>query len=765
MVENDRHIPRDVYQSLVCSLYADRGTLTAGLFLHVGAGLLIGFKLSDPVYAVSSLVFIVIWLARRIQMRSFDLGDGEQHSRAEILYWERSYILAASSVALTLGFLSGYSILTSRDPFAEFLLFSLTFATLVSAVGRNYGSRHVVSAALLASFVPIIACLLSKLNIYFAFVAIFIVVFGLLVRKMAAGVREFLVENFMASREIAEIAQQFDTALNNMPNGLFMLDVNERIVVANEKAGRLLQIDDVDQIVNHSLKAVLRLAVSRKVFDQDRASVIETQLVDLIRGRQSRALVRLSDDLLVEFTAKHDSESGTVLNFEDVTARVKAEEQVVEMARYDSLTRLANRAYFVELIGGALKGRADGRKIAVAVFDIDDFKHINDTTGHLTGDRLLCEFAMRLGQVAPERLILSRFGGDEFVVFIGDVAGEDDAHELMATIHEAMRGTYFVNGHRLSVGVSGGVAVLSAHEFHLETAQIKADLALYESKRNGKNTWTAFVQEMDDEYRHRQSLMEDLREAIATDALSLVYQPIIDPDRMHVDCCEALSRWTHPEHGSISPVVFIELAEEMGIIGDLTRSVLHTACRDCMTWIGDVSVSVNLSAIDLRDEGILATIRSALDASGLPARRLRVEVTESAFVRDPSKAHGILREIMEMGASVSIDDFGTGYSSLSYLNTLPFDTVKIDRSFVDDVPADERQLKLLKGIFRLSRDLGFDVVIEGVETEEQLQALRSAECVDQIQGYVFGLPLPSASVSELVATTEFRSIPALRNVS
>ncbi len=749
----DRQIPTDVYQSFVASLYSDRRTLLAGMLIHVGTALMIAVKLSDSFYLVCAAAIFLIWLARTIQMRHYDLDDGRQHSRAEINHWERSYIVGAGAVTLTLGTMCGYSIYTAPEPFAQFASVSVTFGTMVSAVGRNYGSRRVVDIISLAASVPMIVGLLLLGDIYSVFIASFFIPFILLVRKMANGVREFLYENVIARHEIALIADRFDTALNNMPHGLFMLDAKNRIMVANSKAGQILKLPGPEQLRNHSLMAVLRLAVAKDVLTADHAQIIEAQLLGLIRGSESRALIRFSDHLYLEFTAKQRRNLGVVLIFEDVTARIKAEEKIIHMARYDSLTGLPNRAFFAELVESTVRSLPERRQVAIAVLDIDDFKHVNDTKGHMTGDRLLCALASRLKDVEPDRLTLSRFGGDEFVVFINDVKDRADVEQVMARVHEAIRGSYFVNGNRLFVGISGGVVMAVAAGFRLENMQIKADLALYESKQNGKNIWTVFAEDMDEEYNRRQRLKSDLREALSNCGLGIVYQPMFDPSDMTISCCEALSRWNHPQLGAISPGLFIELAEEMGVVGELTRQILLSACRDCMSWGGQSGVSVNLSALDLRNEDILSMVKEALATSGLPAERLQVEVTESAFVRDPLKAQAILRELRAMGLTIAIDDFGTGYSSLSYLNTLPLDKVKIDRSFVADITSDERQLKLLRGIVNLSRELGLDIVIEGVETDDQLKLLRRADCADLIQGFVFGMPMPSSSVGELIAMT------------
>ncbi len=422
------------------------------------------------------------------------------------------------------------------------------------------------------------------------------------------------------------------------------------------------------------------------------------------------------------------------------------------MARYDSLTGLSNRGYFSELVEISVGQMRDDQKFALAVVDLDDFKHVNDTNGHMTGDRLLCAISARLASIGRDRMILSRFGGDEFVIFMKDIRDAAHVDKIMTELFDAIRGTYLINGNKLFVSLSAGVVIGSKAEFKLEDLQIKADLALYETKHHDKNSWVIFADEMDEKYTQRQKLKSALRDAVREKSFNVVYQPMFTVETIQVACCEALSRWYHPEFGAVSPAAYIPLAEEMGIVGELTRYMLDVACRDCASWSNGAAVSVNLSANDLRNQEIVSMVAVALEAAGLDARQLQVEVTESAFVQDAAKAKAILQELRAMGVTVAIDDFGTGYSSLSYLNVLPLNKIKIDRSFVSDITNDERTLKLLKGVVHLSRELGLEIVVEGVETEEQLELIRSTNSADLIQGFIFGMPMPSSGISELTSS-------------
>jgi predicted signal transduction protein with EAL and GGDEF domain len=281
---------------------------------------------------------------------------------------------------------------------------------------------------------------------------------------------------------------------------------------------------------------------------------------------------------------------------------------------------------------------------------------------------------------------------------------------------------------------------------------VRADLALYKAKELGRNNWRLFEDEMDEAFRNRQALKADLRTAVETKALRVVYQPIVSLGTMRIAACEALCRWDHPELGAVSPATFIPLAEEMGIISDISLHVLQTAVAECTKWPEDIQVSVNLSAKDFRNRDIVERVRAALEKSGLAPHRLQVEVTETALLDDKSQTREIIAEIRAVGVRIALDDFGTGYSSLSYLHKLPLDKVKIDRSFLLDVVQNQRSLELLKGVVNLSRPLGLAVTVEGVETFEQLKVLSQTVKPDLVQGFLFGSALSASGIATMSNT-------------
>jgi diguanylate cyclase (GGDEF)-like protein len=744
----------DVYRSFVGSLYENRRTLLVGMLSHVVTYLLVFAKTSDPFYLGCGFCIALIWAVRTTGMRQFDRIDIAALSHDGIRRWENRYNIGAVCATVTLGTACGYSILVSRDAFAELACISVTLATMVSIVGRNYGSARAVIIMTLSACGPIIIGLLATQDRFMALLAVLMVPFIVTTWQMAKGVREFLHRNVVAAREIATIAERFDLALNNMTHGLFMLDEKGRILVVNKRACELLNLGDQERLKDCHLDAVLRYGVRHTFLEMDQAKQVLRQLDELTKGQRSRALIPFSDDLYLEFAARNRPNGGIVLIFEDVTARVLAEKKILQMVRFDALTGLPNRDYFSDLVQNALAERKRPGKVGYMVVDVAEFKHVNDTRGHIVGDRLLAAIAERLKRLSADKAIVARLMGDEFVLFFPNEGNRRDLEARMRGLHSQLRGAYQADGFTFNISMSAGYVILPSTDFRIEDTQIKADLALFESKNRNKGGCTAFEAQMDATYLDRQALKADLREAVDKGGLSVAYQPMFVPDGTRIECCEALARWNHTERGPVSPIVFIPLAEEIGLVTDITRFVLRQACRDCMTWPGHMSVSVNLSVLDLRSSEIISVVTETLAETGLPPSRLHLEVTESCLMEETAKVQTILQELRARGITIAIDDFGTGYSSLSYLDALPLDIIKIDRSFVRNIREDARRFKLLRGTVNLSRELGLKTVIEGVETTDQLALINEFKCADLVQGYVFSAPISSQAVEALTETLE-----------
>lgn len=754
-------VPTEVYLSFVASLFGNRKTLFTGMIVHVVTYAAVYAKSGDAFYIYLTGIFACVCLFRIYWFGRFDRTDKNALSRSDIAEWELRYLYGGVATTTILGIGSGYSIYFLRDSFCELACISVTLASMVSVVGRNYGSSKAVNLQTLSACVPIMIGFLLVGDPYMAVLAVLLVPFLLTTRMMANGVREFLYNYVIASREVSLIADRFDTALNNMPHGLFMVDGNNRIQVANRKACELLHLGNQESLKDCDLDVVLRYGSRHTFVDGSLPSLIQRQLTQLTDGSLSRTLVEFSENLFLEFTASRRPDGVVVLIFEDVTPRIRAERRILHMVRYDPLTGLPNREFFVESVQDWFRRHGGGGRVGFLILDVDEFKHVNDMKGHVTGDRLLCRVADELQRIVGDETIVGRLMGDQFVLFFPDEKGLDLGERIRAT-HAAICGSYEVDGTTFRVNFSAGYVILGSDEFRQEEWQIKVDLALFEAKSRAKGSCVAFEQEMDARYVERQKLKVDLREAVEKGGLHVVYQPMYRPDGTHIECCEALVRWVHPERGSIPPNVFIQIAEEMGIVSEITRFVLQQACADCASWPDDIGVSVNLSVQDLRNENILSVVADALGRAGLPASRLHLEVTEGSLLDELGVARSVLTHLRGRGVTIAIDDFGTGFSSLSYLDNLPVDVIKIDRSFVRNISEEARGFKLLRGIVHLSRELDLRIVVEGVETEDQLMLLNKYQCADLIQGYVFSVPLPSRSLLGLMEALANKSAATQR---
>jgi len=553
--------------------------------------------------------------------------------------------------------------------------------------------------------------------------------------------------------EAIRLASELDTALETMQHGVCMLDENGLIAVANDRAELVFSSFTPGNWAGRSFAAMISAAVERGTIPLRSAS----QLMDTVdAGDGGKALLHLADGQFCEVTVSSRLDK-TVLLFEDVTERVKAEERINYMAHYDTLTGLPNRAYFTEQVEADLERRrhhGDKRPNDMAmlmIVDIDDFKHVNDQMGHSIGDRVLIETAERLTRALGRDSFIARFGGDEFVAYRSNGVQPADTAADPDAILSGFRGPFKVEGELFSVNVSVGVVTLTDGSDDLDALMTKANLALHKAKARGKGRSQVFDDEMVVDRRYREKLKAELKQTVADGALSLVFQPIVDLNSKRVVSCEALARWHHPELGSIPPSLFIPIAEETGLISEISRWVLATATAECRNWPEEVSVSVNISARDFRNADVAGMVKAALASSGLAPHRLEIEVTETAVIEERAAATRILAQLAKQGIGIALDDFGTGYSSLSYLQALPFTKLKIDRSFVMDITENPRSLKLLSNVAQLGKDLSLVVIAEGVETEDQLNLIATHSKVDQIQGYLFGVPLPRQEVAALIS--------------
>jgi diguanylate cyclase (GGDEF)-like protein len=442
---------------------------------------------------------------------------------------------------------------------------------------------------------------------------------------------------------------------------------------------------------------------------------------------------------------------GWVATFEDITEWQRAQEQISHMARHDALTNLPNRTLFREQLEQALRLAKRSDQLAVFCLDLDHFKDINDSLGHPIGDALLKQVAHRLGECIGENDTVARLGGDEFAIV--QFCSDSDAAAVAALashIVEEVAAPYDIGGHQLVIGVSVGISLAPEDGKNPDELLKNADLALYRAKADGRGTYRFFEAGMDARAQARRLLELDLRLALQRHEFEVHYQPICDVASDEVVVFEALVRWNHAQRGLIAPANFIPLAEETGLIVQLGDWVLRRACMDAAGWSRKVGVAVNLSPVQFKNPNLVLSVIAALQASGLPAHRLELEITESVLLQNSEGTLGILHELRTMGVKISLDDFGTGYSSLSYLRSFPFDKIKIDRSFVQELATRSDSMAIIRAVTGLGKSLGIATTAEGVETHAQLDLLRREGCT-QVQGYLFSKPRPAAEVEGMLS--------------
>ncbi|TKD17413.1 EAL domain-containing protein [Rhodobacter capsulatus] len=433
----------------------------------------------------------------------------------------------------------------------------------------------------------------------------------------------------------------------------------------------------------------------------------------------------------------------------DVTDRFEAVERIAYLAHHDGLTGLPNRALFLDRLEAALGRVRQTRGCAVLLIDLDRFKEVNETLGHAAGDRLLCAVAARLRAEVSAADTLARLGGDEFAVLLTETEAPQTVGALAERLLAAIEAEFDLDGRRISIGASLGIAMAPSDGLGPKALVKAADVALCRAKADGSGCLRFFAPESDSRMQQRRALESDLRRAWAARDFQLFFQPILEMKTRRVSCLEALLRWHHPERGWVSPETFIPLAEEMGLIVPIGEWVLTEACAAAARWPGSLRVAVNLSPVQLAHIGLAEAIMAALRRTGLAANRLELEITETVMMKETPATLATLERLKGIGLRIAMDDFGAGYSSLRNLQRFPFDKVKIDRAFTAGLGTSQQSAAIVRAVTGMCQSLGMVSTAEGVETETQLAALAREDCTE-VQGYLFSKPVPAAQVAALL---------------
>ena len=567
------------------------------------------------------------------------------------------------------------------------------------------------------------------------------------------------IKQDISERKQAGDALLFKTALleaqaETTIDGILVVDESDHIVLANKQFG--LHFEIPEELLNVRDDLLVLKHVMNKV--EDPVGFVErVECLYRHRNEKSRDELRLKNGKVFDrYSAPLvDSKNcyrGRVWYFRDITDRRLAEERIEFLAYYDALTGLPNRMLLHDRLAKALAGaRRRKERVALLFLDLDRFKNINDSLWHSVGDLVLQEVAERLKRWAREQDTVARIGGDEFVIVLNSVKDIPDAAVAAERLMDTITAKFDVQGHSLSINCSLGISTFPEHGADGETLIKNADAAMYSAKESGRHNFQFFTPDMNAEVAERLSLENSLRGALERNELFLVYQPQMEIATGRITGLEALLRWQHPELGLVSPDKFIRIAENTGLIVPIGEWVLRAACTQARKWqeegLPAVSMAVNVSAVQFRREGFCELVRRTVHDTGLDARYLELELTESLLLANAEVTVSVIQQLNSMGLTLAIDDFGTGYSNFSYMRQFQVSKLKIDRSFIRDVAANPNDAAITAAIIGMAKGLGLKVIAEGVENEEQISFLRTHHC-DEIQGYYFSKPLTVDKVAD-----------------
>ncbi|MDX2202066.1 MAG: EAL domain-containing protein [Hyphomicrobiaceae bacterium] len=750
--DQGRGVPIEIYLSLVDALYKDMRSLFMGAFAAAGTTLISAIYTGSVLLYLCSVAFILVVLLRAYDAKSYAGRHVLPMSFQEAKAWELRYAVGAAAHVALLGMSCLVAFTVTSDPFVHIFTFSATIAYMIGVSGRNFASTFLVTTQIVSGGVPLSLALVSMGGAYYAVFALVMVPFLISLKFISDRLRRVLLDAVISGREVGILAGRFDTALNNMPHGLCMFDGEGRLLVSNRRVAELLNVARDEAARRPSIGELADDALRGGVLSASEAKRFASEVGRRMKGEADGWIeIDTVDDRTVSVVVNRMAGGGSVVLFEDITERRRTEAKVNELARYDSVTSLFNRAQFRTHLDEAAAAIARRGAFAVHYVDLNEFKPVNDTLGHAIGDKVLCEVAARLRSIARDTDIVARLGGDEFAVLQYPVSQQKDAAALAERIAQQISVPIEVSGHTVVVGASVGIALAPRDGAEGDMLLKNADMALARAKMDGRSGFRFFEQGMDIRAQARRALQVDLRNALAKDEFEVHYQPLYNVHSGRISTCEALLRWAHPVRGMVPPGEFIPLAEEMGLISELGERVLEKACLECAGWPADVRVAVNFSAIQFQRGDLAQRVRAALGAANLAPNRLEIEITESIFLNDSNLTRQWFAELQEMGVRISLDDFGTGYSSLSYLHTYPLNKVKIDRSFLKGIETSKRNLNLLHGMARLAAELGLSVAVEGVETGQQLALVTSEPSVHEIQGWLFGKAMPAEDIRQRLA--------------
>jgi diguanylate cyclase (GGDEF)-like protein len=758
--KTDAELPKEVRAALIESLFAPIASLIVGAAACSIVGATVALRVGDAWIMANSIAILAVGMLRVVSAVLYKRSK-EADRLVATKVWERVYEYGAWGFSALLGLLCWLTITHTVDASLQMAVTTTSAGYAAAISGRNAGRPFIAVGQLALCTLPMSIALLAYPDWAHKALGFVVLMFIYGMIDITLSIRDIIIQALTMTRKEAALAarfeqqaNRFDIALNNMSHGLCMLDEQNRLQVWNDRFLEMLHLKTapvrVDmpaaQLIRHSIRAGNHKTRSvKKVFN------------DLARGLRKNRFDQVQTspdgDRTIAVSRRMVAGGGSVVILEDVTESKRAQERITHLAKYDELTGLTNRNQFRERINGMLAAMHKGRNhIAIHLIDLDRFKSINDTLGHPIGDKLLKEVASRLKTIIRPGDMITRFGGDEFVVLQVGTERYQDAKWLAQRLARTLKDPFDIDGHRIDIGASIGIAMAPMDGVDADQLLKKADMALYAAKNGGGGDHRFFALEMEEAAQERRALELDLREALASEQFHLHFQPLVDLRTGRVTTCEALLRWNHPSRGMVPPSVFIPIAEETGLIIALGEWALLRACFEAAKWPKSVKVAVNLSPVQFRDRGLALQVVSALAKSGLPAQRLELEVTERLLLEDNDGTLAAMEQLKNLGVGISLDHFGTGYSSLNYLRKFPFQKIKIDQSFIAGLGEERDAQAIIGAVAGLGARLDKVVVAEGIETEEQMKQVRTHGCHEG-QGHRFGEPMTAEAIRTQLETS------------
>ena len=698
-----QEFPDELYIGFVDSLLVEVRSLFLACIACVGAALVAAIASgSVALWSCAGLMLLV-----SVVRMHFQLVHAKNRPSPNIEAARKREAIFVAGATAQMAVLSTWTLVAfavTDEGFVRFLAATVTVPYAFGMWTRSFALDRGMNTQIVAAFVPLAAALLIGGGWYPSLIVISLLPLFLFIKSSSNRMKGIFRAEIDARNRSAMLAGRLDTALNNMSHGLCMIDRQGRLILANDQFHRIFCMPEETALAGMHARAVFRTLVRNR-------SINEASLVPLsyaVFGKRTNNSdidlpIETPDGRAIEITVHRMTSEGTVLVIQDVTERRNAQLEINRMARFDSVTELPNRRCFEEQLALALRrDGAPGDGLTVMFLDLDDFKQVNDSLGHRTGDKLLVEIASRLSAIIGPSDLVARWGGDEFVILHHHAPGQMETPVVAKRIIDEINRAMVIDGSEVIVGASIGSASSPRDGTSPDALLSKADIALYAAKADGRRVWRAFEQEMDAKIQVRRLIELELRAAVAADQIEVYFQPIVCVTTRRIVGFEALARWHSALLGPVSPAEFIPIVEEIGLMEEMGAAMLRRACKACAGWPAEVSVSVNLSSTQFRSGNLEKTILEALAAANLAPERLDLEITELTLLEDRGDTRRTLQSLRAQGMRVSLDDFGTGYSSLSYLLSFPLDRIKIDRSFTMGLGLQERASVLVEGVSAMS---------------------------------------------------------------